>query len=46
MNITEKINYDINLYACKGPPTLEEGKSPASESSLASENSGTEANND
>ena len=42
----EKINYDISLGACKGPPTLEVGRSMVDESSPSSDNSRSEAKND
>ena len=45
VSITEKINYDTSLDACKDPPTLEV-ENPDSESSLASDNYGSEAKND
>ena len=44
--ITEKINEDTSLDACKGPPTLEVGKNQADEISPKSENYGSESNRD
>ena len=46
MSITENINYDTSLDACKGPPTLELGGNMAAESSTSSENSVSVAKND
>ena len=44
--ITEKINNGTTLDACKGPHVLEVEKNTAAESSPASDNAGSEANND
>ena len=43
VSISEKINNDKSLDACKGPPKLEVGKILAAESSPESEDSGSEA---
>ena len=46
MSIIDNINDDASLDSCKGPLTLEEGGNPTSESSLPTENSGSEARYD
>ena len=45
MIITDKVNDDTSLDACKEPPTLEEGNNLAAEKIPESENAGSEANN-
>ena len=42
----DNINDATSLYACKAPPTLEKVENTATDSSPASENSGSECKND
>ena len=46
VSIPDKIKDGKSLYSCKVPPTLEEAEKLTDESSLESENYGSESKND